>query len=125
MTEKDWSELSAGLVRDAMVLAVDKETGSPVARAVGEQRDGWIELGWVALAPMQRERGPGHAVCHTLVTHLLAAGQTRLLGSSQDHRSTAHREAWVCLKLYGQTLFQVMSLVRSPADPPAATLRAR
>lgn len=91
VTERVWAELSAGLIGDAMVLAVDKETGSPVATAVAEQREGWIELGWVAVAPAHRGKGLGQAVCHALVTHLLGAGRTRLFGSTQDHRSAALR----------------------------------
>lgn len=84
-----WAELTESLADNAMTLAVDAMTESAVAAALAEQRGPWLELGWVAVAPRHRGNGLGYAVCCALVTHLLAEGQTRLFGSTQDHRLAA------------------------------------
>ena len=87
-----WRDLTARLVPDAMVFAAQSATGEPVAVAAAERRDGgWVELGWVAVAPAHRGMGLGLAVCAALTGHLLARGHTRLFGSTQDHRLAALR----------------------------------
>lgn len=87
VTDEMYGALTERAVAACMVLA-----GAPVAAAVGERRDGgWVELGWVAVSPAHRGEGLGLAICASLTRELLAAGETHLFGSTQDHRLAALR----------------------------------
>jgi uncharacterized protein (DUF2132 family)/predicted N-acetyltransferase YhbS len=86
VTEPIWDAL------DVVAMAVVHDEAGAVAVACGERRDaGWVELGWVAVAPAHRGRGLGRAVCSAVVTALLEAGHTRIVGSTQDERVQALR----------------------------------
>ena len=92
VTNAAWETLLANLVQGAMVFIESTDTRAPVAVAVAERRDdGWVELGWVAVAPEHRGRGLGFAVCASLISTLIGAGEKRLFGSTQDHRLAALR----------------------------------
>ncbi|MFT4976670.1 MAG: hypothetical protein ACI8S6_002575 [Myxococcota bacterium] len=88
VTDEIWD--AADFVPEAMVVAHSSE--GPVAVAAAEQRSGgWVELGWVAVAPEHRGQGLGRAVSAALVGALLEAGHTNLVGSTQDERIQALR----------------------------------
>ena len=90
VTDDVWDTVTGRLVSDAMVFARTRKTREPVAVAVAERRsDGWVEIGWVAVAPAHRGNGLGAVVCASLTRHLLAAGEVRLFGSTHDHRLAA------------------------------------
>ena len=75
-----------------MVFAETNETHEPVAVAAAEWvASGWMELGWVAVAPAHRGQGLGLAVCSSLIARLTLADESRLWGSTQDHRLAALR----------------------------------
>jgi len=90
VTEAAWSTLAAHLVGASMVIAETTRDREPVAVAAAERRDGgWVELGWVAVAPAHRGRRLGLSVCSLLTRSLIDAGETRLFGSTQDDRLAA------------------------------------
>jgi len=92
MTRAAWDTLLARLVQGGMVFIETCETRTPVAVAAAECReDGWVEIGWVAVVPEHRGRGLGLAACAALTRVLMAAGEKRIFGSTQDHRIAALR----------------------------------
>ncbi|MFT5679240.1 MAG: mycothiol synthase [Myxococcota bacterium] len=92
VTDAAWSRLVEQLAAGAMVFAETTDTHEPVAVAAAEHcADGWVEPGWVAVAPVHRGAGLGLAVCTALTRHLLSHGHHRLIGSTQDHRLAALR----------------------------------
>ncbi len=92
VTASAWAGLLERLAAGAMIFAEITETGEPIAVAAAEHRDGgWVEPGWVAVAPAHRGLGLGLAVCTALTRHLLTSGHRHLVGSTQDHRLAALR----------------------------------
>lgn len=87
VTDGAWDALVANLVDDSMVFALRGD--HPVAVAAAERRARWVEIGWVAVDPAHRGAGLGLAVCSQLTRLLIAAGETRLFGSTHDHRLAA------------------------------------
>ncbi len=92
VSDAAWGTLTERLVSGSMVFAETSETHEPVAVAAAERvASGWVELGWVAVAPAHRGQGLGLAVCSSLIARLTLADESRLWGSTQDHRLAALR----------------------------------
>lgn len=92
VTDAAWAKLTERLVSGSMVFAETSETHEPIAVAAAERGvSGWVELGWVAVAPAHRGQGLGLAVCESLTARLILSGESRLWGSTQDHRLAALR----------------------------------
>jgi len=92
VSDTAWSTLTERLVSGSMVFAETSEDHEPVAVAAAERvAGGWVELGWVAVAPAHRGQGLGLAVCSALTARLILADESRLWGSTQDHRLAALR----------------------------------
>ena len=71
VSDAAWGTLTERLVSGSMVFAETSETHEPVAVAAAERvASGWVELGWVAVAPAHRGQGLGLAVCSSLIARL-------------------------------------------------------
>jgi GNAT superfamily N-acetyltransferase len=46
----------------------------------------YVELAWVAVIPAHRGKALAHALCASLIAHVLASGYTQVNLSTQDQR---------------------------------------